>query len=63
MAGELQAIHDYESDRRGHEEYIDQRDIGISSDEKIQWEQAVEGLKIRTPFRAPTDRLLFLKLN
>ena len=29
MAGELQAIHDYEFEGRGHEECIDQRDIGI----------------------------------
>ena len=47
MAGAT-AIHDYESDGKGHEECIDQRDIGMV-ERKIQWEQAVEGLKDSNP--------------
>mgnify|MGYP001161102699 CR=1 FL=1 len=37
----------------------------LGSDEKIQWEQTVEGLKIRTPFRAPhRSAIVFeIKLN
>ena len=37
----------------------------LGSDEKIQWKQTVEGLKIRTPFRAPhRSAIVFeIKLN